>query len=63
MKASRFDLTGSSPRFQDAAAAAGFGGASNPDPIPLPRLKALVAACGVDPAAVVDATSVPSSSA
>jgi hypothetical protein len=62
-KASRFNLDGGSPRFQQAAVAAGFDGASAPGPIPLPRLRALAAACGVDPDAVVDADTVPSTSA
>jgi hypothetical protein len=62
-KASRYNLDGGSPRFLEAAADAGFGGASDPGPIPLPQLRALAAACGVDPDAVVDADPVPSSSA
>jgi hypothetical protein len=61
-KASRFNLEGGSPRFQDVVAAAGFDGTSDPGPIPLPRLKALAASCGVDPDAIVDVASVSSSS-
>jgi hypothetical protein len=60
--ASRFDLTGGSPCFRAVAEAAGFCGGSDPRPIPVPRLKALVATCGVDPDAVDDATTVSSSS-
>jgi hypothetical protein len=56
-KASRFDISGGSPRLQAAARAAGFDD-DIPDPIPLPRLKALSAACGVDPDAVDDAVAV-----
>jgi hypothetical protein len=63
VETSRFNLEGGSPNFQDAAVAARFGGASDPGPIPLPCLKALAAACDVYPDAVVDATSVPSTSA
>jgi hypothetical protein len=61
-KASRYNLTGGSPALRAAATAAGFGGLSDPDPIPLPRLKDLAVACGVDPDAVVDGMEVPSPS-
>jgi hypothetical protein len=61
-KASRFDLAGGSPRFRVAAITAGFGGSSDPGPIPLPRLRELAAVCGVDPNALDDAAPVPSSS-
>jgi hypothetical protein len=57
-KATRFNLSTGSPRLCAAALDAGFG-ADLVDPIPLPRLKALAAACGVDPAAVKDAALVP----
>jgi hypothetical protein len=62
-KASRFDLSGGSPRFRVAAEAAGFSGCSDPGAIPGPRLRALAVACGVDPDTVEAAGSVPSSSA
>jgi hypothetical protein len=58
VKASRFDISGGSPRLQGAALAAGFD-SDIPDPIPLPRLRALAAACGIDPDAVDDGTKVP----
>jgi hypothetical protein len=58
IKASRFDLSESSSRFRAAAEAAGFGGSSDPGPIPLPRLKALAAACGVNPDVVAEAAPV-----
>lgn len=63
VKASRYDLSGGSPVLRAAATAASFGGLSDPGPIPLPRLKELAVACGVDPDAVTDAMAVPSSSA
>jgi hypothetical protein len=59
-KASRFDLTGGSPSLKAAALAAGLADGV-PGPIPLRRLQALAAACGVDPDAVAD-DSVPSTS-
>jgi hypothetical protein len=61
-KASRYNLSGGSPALRAAATAAGFGGLSDPDPIPLPRLKDPAVACGVDPDAVVDGVEVPSPS-
>jgi hypothetical protein len=61
VKASRFDLSGGSPRLRAAAVAAGFD-EGVPDAIPLPRLKVLAAACGVDPDAVSDRDVVPSGS-
>jgi hypothetical protein len=61
VKASRFDFAGGSPRLQAAAVAADFGDGA-PKTISLPRLKALAAACGVDPERVSDDASVPSSS-
>jgi hypothetical protein len=61
VKASRFDFAGGSPRLQAAAVAAGFGDGA-PKTISLPRLKALAAACGVDPERVSVDASVPSSS-
>jgi hypothetical protein len=62
VKASRFDLTGGSPRLRAAAAAAGFAGDGIPDAIPAPRLRALAAACGVDPDALDSAAPVSSGS-
>jgi hypothetical protein len=59
VKASRFDLSGGSPRLRAAAVAAGFGDGA-PDDIPLPRLRALAAACGVDPDAISGRAVVPS---
>jgi hypothetical protein len=61
-KVTRFNLDGASARLKDAAIAAGLDGPSVPGPIPLPRLRALAAACGVDPDAVVEAALVPSTS-
>jgi hypothetical protein len=61
-KVTRFNLDGASARLKDAAIAAGLDGPSVPGPIPLPRLRALAAACGVDPDAVVEAELVPSTS-
>jgi hypothetical protein len=61
VKASRFDFAGGSPRLQAAAVAAGFRDGA-PKAIALPRLKALAAACGIDPGRVSDDASVPSSS-
>jgi hypothetical protein len=58
VKASRFDISGGSPRLQAATLTAGFD-ANIPDPIPLPRLQALAAACGIDPDAVDDDAEVP----
>jgi hypothetical protein len=58
MKASRFDLTGGSPRLRSAAEVAGFASSSAPGPIPVPKLKALAAACGVDPEAVASVPAV-----
>jgi hypothetical protein len=62
-KASRFDLSGASPHFRAAAEAAGFCASSDPGPIPVPHLRALAAACGINADAVEAADSVPSSSA
>jgi hypothetical protein len=62
VKASRFDLTGGSPRLRAAAKAAGFVGDGVPDAIPAPRLRALAAACGVDPDALDSAAPVSSGS-
>jgi hypothetical protein len=62
VKASRFDLSGGSPRLQAAATAAGFAADTSPGPIPLPRLRALAAACGVDPDAIAVVAEVPSGS-
>jgi hypothetical protein len=62
MKASRFDLTGGSPRLRSAAEAAGLASSSVPGPIPVPKLKALAAACGVDPDAIEDVPAVSSPS-
>jgi hypothetical protein len=62
VKASRFDYSGGSPRLRAAAEAAGFGGSSDPGPIPLLHLKELAATCGVNPDAVDDDAEVPSSS-
>jgi hypothetical protein len=59
VKASRFDFSGGSPRLRAAATAAGFADAGVPRPIPLPRLQALAAACGVDPDAIEAAGEVP----
>jgi hypothetical protein len=61
VKASRFNLTGGSPRLRAAALGAGFG-EDNVAPIPLPSHRALAAACGVDPDAVMDAAPVPAGS-
>jgi hypothetical protein len=61
VKASRYDLSGGSPRLRATALAAGFDGAT-PDDIPLTHLQELASACGVDPAAVADNTEVPSDS-
>jgi hypothetical protein len=61
VKASRFDLSGGSPRLCAAALAAGFDGATLDD-IPLTHLQELASACGVDPAAVAGNTEVPSGS-
>jgi hypothetical protein len=58
MKASRFDLTGGSPRLRSAAEVAGFASSSAPGPIPMPKLKALAAACGIDPEAVASVPAV-----
>jgi hypothetical protein len=62
VKASRFDLTGGSPRLRATAKAAGFVGDGVPDAIPAPRLRALAAACGVDPDALDSAAPVSSGS-
>jgi hypothetical protein len=62
-KASKFDLSGGSSRFRAAAEAAGFGGSSDPGPIPVQRLRELAAVCGVDPDAVDDVSEVPPLSA
>ncbi|KAM0825457.1 hypothetical protein ACQ4PT_069543 [Festuca glaucescens] len=62
VKASRFDLTGGSPRLRAAAVAAGFAGDGIPDAIPAPRLRALAAVCGVDPDALDSAAPVSSGS-
>jgi hypothetical protein len=62
VKASLFDYSGDSPRLRAAAEAAGFGGGSDPGPIPLLHLKELAATCGVNPDAVDDDAEVPSSS-
>jgi hypothetical protein len=61
VKASRFDFSCGSPRLQAAAVAASFRDGA-PKAISLPRLKALAAACGIDPEHVSDNALVPSSS-
>jgi hypothetical protein len=56
-KASRFNSSTGSPRLHASALDAGFG-ADMVDLIPLPWLKAVAATCGIDPAAIKDATPV-----
>jgi hypothetical protein len=59
LKEARFDLSGGSLRLRSAAEAAGLTSTAVPGPIPVPQLKALAAACGIDPDAVEDVPVVP----